>query len=223
VVHGILNDFIADVKSSFISMFGMAGGNESTWVVNERHLARINEMLADARAKGATVTPCMEYIAERDGRQMPLHIVTNCTADMRIMQEELFGPILPVVPYDTMDDAIRFINAGDRPLALYCFSHDEAERQDLLRRTHSGGVTLNDWGWHVVNHDAPFGGIGNSGMGTYHGVEGFRELSHAKTVFKRHRFFPSQWFYPPYGKLIQRLTLGFFLGKADPSLKKEDE
>ena len=218
-----LNDFIANVKSSFISMFGMAGGNESTWVVNERHLARINEMLADARAKGAIVTPCMEYIAERDGRQMPLHIVTNCTADMRIMQEELFGPILPVVPYDTMDDAIRFINAGDRPLALYCFSHDEAERQDLLRRTHSGGVTLNDWGWHVVNHDAPFGGIGNSGMGTYHGVEGFRELSHAKTVFKRHRFFPSQWFYPPYGKLIQRLTLGYFLGKSDPSLKKEDE
>ncbi len=218
-----LNDFVANVKSSFISMFGSAAGNESTWVVNERHLARINALLTDALAKGATVIPCLEYIAERDGRQMPLHIVTNCTADMRVMQEELFGPILPVVPYDTMDDAIRFINSGDHPLALYCFSHDEAERQDLLRRTHSGGVTLNDWGWHVVNHDAPFGGIGNSGMGTYHGVEGFRELSHARTVFKRQRFFPSQWFYPPYGNLVQRLTLGFFLGKADPSLKKKDE
>jgi coniferyl-aldehyde dehydrogenase len=93
----------------------------------------------------------------------------------------------------------------------------------LLRRTHSGGVTLNDWGWHVVNHDAPFGGIGNSGMGNYHGEEGFRELSHARTVFKRQRFFPSR-----SGSIrrteifVQRLTLGFFLGKADPSLKKQD-
>jgi coniferyl-aldehyde dehydrogenase len=149
---------------------------------------------------------------------MPLHIVTGCTADMRIMQEELFGPILPVVPYATMDDAIRFINAGQRPLALYCFSHDAAEREHLLRCTHSGGVTLNDWCWHVVSHDAPFGGIGHSGMGTYHGVEGFRELSHAKTVFKRQRFFPTRLFYPPYGNLVQRAILRFFLGKPDPSL-----
>jgi coniferyl-aldehyde dehydrogenase len=100
---------------------------------------------------------------------MPLHIVTNCTSEMRIMNEELFGPILPVVPYDSLEDVIRFVNAGDRPLAMYCFSHDAAERKSLLRRTHAGGVTVNDWGWHVVNHDAPFGGVGNSGMGTYHG------------------------------------------------------
>jgi coniferyl-aldehyde dehydrogenase len=80
-------------------------------------------------------------------------------------------------------------------------------------------VTVNDWGWHVVNHDAPFGGVGNSGMGTYHGVEGFRELSHAKTVFKRHRFFPISLFYPPYGTLAQRLSLRMFLGTGDRSLK----
>ena len=218
-----VDEFVTNVLVSFIAMFGnTASGNpDYTWMVNDRHLARLNELLADARAKGATVIPCAEYIAERDGRQMPLHIVTGCTADMRIMQEELFGPILPVVPYDTMDEIIRFINAGERPLALYCFSHDDTERQNLLRRTHSGGVTLNDWGWHVVNHDAPFGGIGNSGMGTYHGEEGFRELSHAKTVFKRQRFFPTQWFYPPYGNLVQRLSLRFFLGKADPELKNK--
>jgi coniferyl-aldehyde dehydrogenase len=224
VPHECLDEFVANVKSSFVSMFGNTiRDSEATWIVNERHLARINGILADARAKGATVIPCIEYNAERNGRQMPLHIVSNCTADMRIMQEELFGPVLPVVPYDTLDDAIRFINTGDRPLALYCFSHDRKEREDLLRRTHSGGVTINDWGWHVVNHDAPFGGIGNSGMGTYHGMEGFRELSHAKTVFKRQRFFPSKWFYPPYGNFVQRLTLEFFLGKADPSLKNKDE
>ena len=108
---------------------------------------------------------------------------------------------------------------GIAALALYCFSHDTRARQMLLQRTHSGGVTLNDWGWHVLNHDAPFGGIGNSGMGTYHGEEGFRELSHAKTVFKRHRWFPIGLFYPPYGNLVQRLVLRVFLGKGDPSVR----
>jgi len=216
-----VDEFIASARDHYVAMFGdtVSAGN-STWIVDERHLSRIDVLLADARAKGANVIPCAEYVAERDGRQMPLHIVTQCTPDMRIMQEELFGPVLPVIPYDTLDEAIRLINAGERPLALYCFSHDEAECQHLLQQTHSGGVTLNDWGWHVVNHDAPFGGIGNSGMGTYHGEEGFRELSHAKTVFKRQRFFPTQWFYPPYGNLVQRLSLRFFLGKADPVLKK---
>jgi coniferyl-aldehyde dehydrogenase len=153
-----------------------------------------------------------------EGRQMPLQILTGLTPDMRVMSEELFGPILPVVPYDTMDEAIAFINARPRPLALYCFSHDGAERDALLRRTHSGGVAINDWGWQVVNHDAPFGGIGNSGMGTYHGVEGFRELSHGKTVFKRQRLFPIDLFYPPYGSFVQRLALRLFVGRADAGL-----
>jgi coniferyl-aldehyde dehydrogenase len=149
---------------------------------------------------------------------MPLHIVTGCTSDMLVMKDEIFGPVLAVVPYDTMDDAVAIIRSRPRPLALYCFSHDAAERADLLRRTHSGGVTINDWGWHIVNHDAPFGGVGNSGMGTYHGEEGFRELSHAKTVFKRHRLFPIELFYPPYGRLVQRLALKYFLGPADATL-----
>jgi coniferyl-aldehyde dehydrogenase len=138
---------------------------------------------------------------------------------MRILEEELFGPVLPVVPYGTVEEAIEFVNARPRPLALYCFGHDRAEREDILRRTHSGGVTINDWGWHAINHDAPFGGIGNSGMGSYHGVEGFRELSHARTVFRRWRFFPIGLFYPPYGSIAQRLLLRLFLGEADPALR----
>ena len=121
--------------------------------------------------------------------------------------------------FRSLEDAIGYIQTDERPLALYAFSHDFAELEHILKYTHSGGVTINDWGWHVVNHDAPFGGIGNSGMGTYHGHEGFRELSHAKTVFTRHRFFPTQLFYAPYGSLIQKLTLGFFLKKGDPTLK----
>ena len=215
-----VNDFVAEVKSNSLKMRGSDfGGNDHTWIVNDRHCVRVNGLLSDAREKGATVIPCADYDVGRNARRMPLHVITNCTAEMRIMNEELFGPILPVVPYDTLEDAIRFINAGERPLAMYCFSHDAGERQTLLRRTHSGGVTINDWGWHAINHDAPFGGVGHSGMGTYHGVEGFRELSHAKTVFKRHRFFPVGLFYPPYGNLAQRLSLKLFLGTADVSLK----
>jgi len=216
-----VDEFVAGVKLSFAKLFGGAvkDNHDYTAVVNERHYARIGELLTDARSKGAVVTACADYDPADDGRKMPLHIVTNCTADMRIMKEELFGPILPVVPYDTMEEAVRFINAGERPLAMYCFSHNAAERRSLLRRTHSGGVTINDWGWHVINHDAPFGGVGNSGMGSYHGEEGFRELSHAKTVFKRHRFFPIDLFYPPYGNLVQRLALKIFLGEGDASLQ----
>jgi coniferyl-aldehyde dehydrogenase len=216
-----VNDFVASTKSSFMKRFGpsFADSPDYTWVVNDGQLARLNAVLDDARAKGALVIPCADYSPSRDGRRMPLHIVLNCTPDMRVMKEELFGPILPIAPYDNLEDAVKFINARDRPLALYCFSRDAAQRQELLRRTHSGGVTINDWGWHVVNHDAPFGGIGNSGMGSYHGVEGFRELSHARTIFKRHRFFPISLFYPPYGTFAQEMTLKFFLGKGDPSLR----
>ena len=211
--------FIDGVKATFQSFYGVrTDGNENyTALIHDRHQQRIVRMLDDARAKGARVEACAPT-PTGGGRQMPLHIVTNMTPDMAIMQEELFGPILPIVPYDTMDEAIAFINARPRPLALYCFSHDGAERDDLLRRTHSGGVSVNDWGWHVLNHDAPFGGVGNSGMGTYHGEEGFRELSHAKTVFQRQRFFPIGLFYPPYGNFVQRLSLKLFLGTADPKL-----
>lgn len=210
--------FVQAVQANFQRMYGnkTEGNPDYTAVVNTRHAQRIQGLLDDARAKGAQIVSCG---APGSGRQMPLQIVCGLTPEMRLWHEEIFGPILPVLPYDTLDEAIAHINRGPRPLALYCFSHDTRARQTLLQRTHSGGVTLNDWGWHVLNHDAPFGGIGNSGMGTYHGEEGFRELSHAKTVFKRHRWFPIGLFYPPYGNLVQRLVLRVFLGKGDPSVR----
>ena len=211
--------FVAAVKSSFEGMYGSRteGNPNFTSVVSDRQHARLQAALDDARAKGATVSACAPLPAAGN-RQLPLHIVTGATPEMTVLQEELFGPVLPVVPYDKLDDAIAFIHARPRPLALYCFSSDTAERDELLRRTHSGGVTLNDWGWHAINHDAPFGGIGNSGIGNYHGEEGFRELSHARTVFERRRWFPTQLFHPPYGSFVQRLSMKYFLGEADPSL-----
>ena len=182
-----------------------------------RHAARIRSLLDDAREKGATVVSCGD--SDRS-RRMALQIVTGCTPDMQLMQQEIFGPVLPVVAYDTLDDAIEIVRSRPRPLALYCFSHDAAARETLLTRTHSGGVTINDWGWHAANHDAPFGGTGQSGIGNWHGEEGFRELSHARTVFKRHRFFPIDLFYPPYGRRLQAWALKFNLGTGDASVRR---
>lgn len=219
-----VDEFVGGVRSTFAKFFDnkTAGNPNYTSVVDERQYGRIQKLLEDARTKGAQIESCGPE-PEGDDRTLPLQIITGVTHDMLVMKEELFGPILPIIPYESMDEAIDFINERARPLALYCFSHDSAERENLLRRTHSGGVSVNDWGWHVVNHDAPFGGIGNSGMGNYHGEEGFRELSHAKTVFKRHRFFPIDLFYPPYGTFIQRMTLKFFLGSPDPELGIPDK
>ncbi len=213
-----LAEFVANAKAAFIEMFGtrLAASPDYTAIVNDRQAARIEALLQDARAKGAQIEVCAH---PGPGRRMPLHIVTGLTRDMRLMHEEIFGPILPVLPYDQLDDAVGYINVGPRPLALYCYSRDAAVRERVLKATHSGGVTLNDWGWHTMNHDAPFGGVGNSGMGTYHGEEGFRELSHARTVFKRQRFFPTKLFHPPYGNWAQRLTLRYYLGEGgDPAL-----
>ena len=155
------------------------------------------------------------------GRRISLKIVTGVRDDMRIAQEEIFGPILPIMSYDSLDGAIAYVTARPRPLGFYVFGLGGDALADLKRRTHAGGVSINDWGWHAFNHDLPFGGIGNSGMGSYHGVEGFRELSHAKAVYKRHRFFPVGLFYPPYGGIVPKLAMRLYLGKADPASARD--
>lgn len=210
--------FVDGVRAAFGAFYPASqspSGHDFASIISERHHARLQALLDDAQARGATVIACT---APQAGRKMPLQIVVGCTPEMAIMQEEIFGPVLPVLAYDRLEEAIDFVSQRERPLAMYLFSRDADEQRAVLQRTRSGGVTINDWGWHVINHDAPFGGTGQSGIGTYHGQEGFRELSHARTVFKRHRFFPIGLFYPPYGNLAQRLTLRHFLGRADPEL-----
>jgi len=188
--------------------FFPVGSPDYTAMIHERAYQRQQALLDDARAKGAQVLACA---MPEQGRQLPLQVVLGLTPDMRLAREEIFGPILPVFTYRRLDDAITHIQRGTRPLALYYFGHDKAESDALMQRTHAGGVTLNDWGWHVVNHDLPFGGIGTSGMGNYHGAEGFRELSHGKAVFAEQRWFPIELFQPPYGSWVQRLALRLFL------------
>jgi len=180
-------------------------------MASDRHAQRMGELIADAEAKGGRV------IAAGDGagRRIALRIVTGVRDDMRIAQEEIFGPILPIMTYDSLDDAIEYVNSRPRPLGFYVFGLNDRALASLKRRTHAGGMSINDWGWHAFNHDLPFGGVGNSGMGSYHGVEGFRELSHAKAVYRRHRFFPVGLFYPPYGGIVPRLAMRMYLGKAN--------
>jgi coniferyl-aldehyde dehydrogenase len=208
--------FADAVAAAFRRMIPTVERNDDyTSIISDRHAKRIASLLDDARAKGATVTQCGDV---GGARRMPLQIVTGVRDDMLVATEELFGPVLPVIPYETLDEAIGYVNARPRPLALYPFGFSREELERISTATHAGGVTVNDWGWHVFNHDLPFGGIGNSGMGTYHGEEGFRELSHAKGMFKRQRWFPIGLFYPPYGNLVQRLVMKFYLGNADPDL-----
>jgi coniferyl-aldehyde dehydrogenase len=196
--------------AAFRRLYPVTAANaEYTAIVNERQHARLQALLDDARARGATVRAAGESGADR---RMPLHVITGVTPEMRVAREELFGPLLPVIGYDTVDEAIRYVVERPRPLAMYPYGFDGAALDDLLRRTHAGGVTVDEWGWHVFNHDLPFGGIGTSGMGTYHGEEGFRTLSHAKAVFRKRPWFPVALFRPPYGNAVQRLVMRWYLG-----------
>ena len=206
-----MEEFAAAVVQSFSAMVPEpAGDAHYTSIVTPRHVARLQELLADARALGAKVLASAE--PDPGSRRIPLHVLTGVTDAMRVAREEIFGPILPVLPYDRIEDAIQYVGSRPRPLALYYFGRDAEEASAISRRTHAGGITMNDWGWHVFQHDLPFGGIGASGMGTYHGREGFHALSHGKAMFAAHRLFPVHFFYPPYGRFVQRLALRLFLG-----------
>ncbi|MCU6453532.1 coniferyl aldehyde dehydrogenase [Sphingomonas sp. A2-49] len=178
-----------------------------TSVINDRHHRRLTDWLDDARGKGArieTVNPANEDFGASNSRKMPLHIVRDVTDDMTLMQEEIFGPILPIVRYEGIDAAIARVNRGPRPLGLYYFGRDAGERRRVLDRTVSGGVTLDDVVFHVSMEDLPFGGVGPSGMGSYHGIDGFRTFSHAKAVFKQARIDVAKLagLKPPYGRAL---------------------
>lgn len=194
------------LKAAVSSMYPTLLANpDYTAIINDRHHQRLQDWVADARAKGATVetvNPAGEDFAGANARKMPLHIVRNATDDMIVMQEELFGPILPVRRYTGIDSAIAEVNRRDRPLGLYYFGPDESERRKVLDRTISGGVTLDDVVFHVSMEELPFGGIGPSGMGSYHGFDGFKTFSHGKAVFKQAKLDVAKLagLKPPYGK-----------------------
>lgn len=191
-----------------------AGNSDRTSIIDARHAARLQGLLDDAAAFGATVLPLHAEAGETAlgatvaGRHFPPFAVLGVDDRMAIMRQEIFGPLLPVVPYRHLDEAVAYVNAHDRPLALYWFGRSAADRDAVLQRTVSGGVTVNDCLLHVVQEGLPFGGVGASGCGRYHGVHGFRTFSHEKPVFHQSRHSGTAMMAPPYGRffdLLERL------------------
>ncbi len=187
----------------------MLSNPDYTSVISGRHRERLERHVEDARAKGAeviVVNPANEDFSQQNTHKMPLHILRGVSDDMTVMQEEIFGPLLPVKTYKAVGDAIDYVNAHDRPLGLYYFGQDAAEEQQVLDRTISGGVTVNDVIFHISAEELPFGGTGPSGMGNYHGHDGFKTFSHAKAIYRQPKIDLAKLggFKPPYGAATQR-------------------
>jgi coniferyl-aldehyde dehydrogenase len=197
------------------AMPGYCESTGCTGIVSNRHLQRIEGMLQEARARGCDVRPLEEAgDAAADTRQLPITLVIDPPEDLALMQEEVFGPILPIKAYDTLDEAIGYVNAGERPLALYVFAEDQALAEDVLRRTTSGGACVNCAAVHGALASLPFGGIGQSGSGRHHGVEGFREFSNPRGVFIRGDGDLIEAFAPPYGPAAQAVVDAAFAGAS---------
>ncbi|MEW6768285.1 MAG: coniferyl aldehyde dehydrogenase [Pseudomonadota bacterium] len=203
-----MDEFVSKASANIAKMFGTSPDNKDyTSIVSDNHYARLEAVLADAAAQGAKITQAAKPSdpAWKSKRKFPPTIVSGVTPDMKIMQEEIFGPILPVSACETASEAISYINAHDRPLALYWFGKDDAARDEVLARTVSGGVTVNDCLFHFVQANQPMGGVGASGIGAYHGEWGFNTLSKMKPIFYRSPFNRLADLYPPYGGKIARL------------------
>lgn len=178
-----------------------------TAIISDRHHQRLREMITEARDTGADVVeinPAGEELGTASRKLLPT-LVRNAGPNLRLMREEIFGPVLPIVEYATVDEAIDHVNRADRPLALYWFGRDSGNRQRILHETVAGGVTINDCMLHLVQENQPFGGVGASGMGAYHGEWGFRTFSKQKPVFLQSRLSAGGLLRPPYGKTFERI------------------
>jgi aldehyde dehydrogenase (NAD+)/coniferyl-aldehyde dehydrogenase len=198
--------FVTEAKAVVARLYpDLASTADYSTIINDRHFARLAGYAEDAKTLGAEVIPLSDADPEPQTRRMPPVAVLRVTDSMRVMQDEIFGPLLPIVPYRAIDDAIRYIAERPRPLALYYFGRDNGDIERVLRETHSGGVTLNDVILHIAQDDLPFGGVGPSGMGHYHGRDGFLAFSKAKGVFRQARLNGMGLFNPPYGQRFSRL------------------
>jgi coniferyl-aldehyde dehydrogenase len=184
----------------------LRANSDYTAIVTERHRTRLGEMLAEARAGGARIVEVPNDIDASAGRKFPLTLVIGATESMRVLREEIFGPILPIVAYGELGEAIDYVNRRERPLALYWYGRDTAHRDRVLHETVAGGVAVNDCVWHFAQEDAPFGGVGASGMGAYHGERGFLTFTKEKPVFYQSRWNALRLIHPPYGRVFEILV-----------------
>jgi len=197
---GRVDEFVEHAKRVVGERYPDVNGADFTSIIDERSFKRLNDMLEDARAKGARVINLMpQQTPNAAMRKFAPHVVLDVTEDMAVAQREIFGPILPIRTYREPEEVVRYINAHDRPLAIYPFTHDSALQQMYIDRVMSGGVSVNEAMMHVAQHDLPFGGVGASGMGHYHGHEGFVTFSKMRPVFYQAPFSSIQMlFQPPY-------------------------
>lgn len=207
-------EFIQHAQSAIETMFpsGLKDNDDYTSVVNQRHYDRLQGYLEDAREKGAElveINPQDENFTQQPHHKIPPTLVLNPTDDMAVMKEEIFGPILPIKEYTETRDAVAYVNQNDRPLGLYYFGEDASEKEMVLKSTTSGGVTVNDVVMHVAQEDLPFGGVGPSGMGSYHGYDGFLEFSHKKSVYTQTGTeMILKMLRPPYGDAFRKQIQG---------------
>lgn len=208
-----INDFVERFRAMVTQMYPTMRDNaDLTSVVNERQHQRLLGYISEAREKGATVIELNPAGEDFSGtRKIPFTLILNATDEMKVTQDEIFGPLMVLHGYDTLQQALDYINARPRPLALYYFDWDKQRAQRVLDTTHSGCAALNDTMTQVGVDDIPFGGIGPSGMGNYHGYEGFLTFSHAKGVFRRGRFNPTRNVLPPFGRGMHKFIYKYLL------------
>jgi len=209
-----LEELIDEARSQFQVMYPASSINtDYSSIINGRQYTRLKNLLQEASDKNTRI----ESLANEDNnalkqnRKIPLTLIINPPESSLLMKEEIFGPLLPVITYTNVEDAISYINQRPRPLSLYLFSFNKALQKKLSYQTHSGALIFNDAVMHVAQDDLPFGGIGPSGMGQYHGKEGFLTLSKSKSVFSQGRLFLGGLVHPPYGTLIHRLVYKIFI------------
>lgn len=200
-----MQDFVSAAQRSVARMYPTLLDNDDvTSVINERHFDRIRRYVDEARESGAQVVelnPAGEDFGQQPTRKIPPTLIVDPDDSLAVMQEEIFGPVMPLKSYQSVDEVVDYVNAHPRPLGLYYFGSDNDEQRNVLDRTTSGGVTINDVVMHVSQDDLPFGGVGPSGMGSYHGLDGFRTFSHAKAIFTQSKINVAELagLRPPYG------------------------
>jgi coniferyl-aldehyde dehydrogenase len=209
-----VDDFIGHAQSyADNELADYTASGDCTGIITARHLERIEAMTAEARDAGARMVS-LGGEADPASRRLPLMLVIDPPAGLRIMSEEVFGPILPVIPYDDLGDALAGINAGERPLALYVYSKDSDVAEGVLQQTTSGGACVNICAVQGALPSLGFGGIGQSGSGRHHGIEGFREFSNPRGVVVRGTGDLADAFLPPYGPVVQAIVDSVFDGTA---------
>lgn len=209
VLRNKMPEFVEHIKTNLAAQYpSLLSNPDVSQIITPKHRARLQQLIDEAKQAGCEViqvNPGNETLAD-DSEKLPLTLVIDPPENLMVMQQEIFGSILPIKPYDSLDEAIRYVQDHDRPLALYLFVNDDGEKETVMTRTHAGGCTVNDIGWHVLNDNMPFGGVGASGMGAYHGQTGFDSMSKLKPVLEQSKVNAIPLLRAPYGQAFESIV-----------------